>query len=107
MAEQPSDWSPDWSGAHLQDELIRVAIRTAQLMQELAVSRERLAASYRRMAKSNGPRRLRYLQHAAELDHSARRARRFAEYEQQQVVIWQQGPHPRRSDDSRETSHPS
>lgn len=90
VAEQPSDWSPDPSGALLRAELLRVTRRTAQLMEDIAASRERLAASYRQMAMRDGPRQRRYLEHAEELDRSAQRARRFAEYEKQQLSAWQQ-----------------
>lgn len=61
------------------------SFRVAQVMRELATARETAAARYRHMARDGGPNSVGYLQHAAQLDLSAARARRFAEREQVQM----------------------
>jgi hypothetical protein len=82
------------TAAALRTDLIRTAQRTAQLMCEIAITRENAAAHYRHMAREAGPDSVRYLQHAAKLDQDAARARRFAAQEHQQVNEWQQRDAP-------------
>jgi hypothetical protein len=76
--------------AVLRAELIHTARSTVRVMRDLAAARENAAASYRRMARHEGPHRLRYLQHAAQLDEAAARARQFAAHELEQIDKWQQ-----------------
>jgi hypothetical protein len=78
------------NAAALRADLIRTAQRTAQLMCEIALTRDSVAAHYRQMAGDAGPDAAQFLQHAAQLDQAAERARRFAALEYQQVNEWQQ-----------------
>lgn len=78
------------NAAALRADLIRTAQRTAQLMCEIALTREGAAAHYRHMAGKAGADAAQFLQHAAQLDQAAERARRFAALEYQQVNEWQQ-----------------
>jgi hypothetical protein len=78
----------------ISDQLVSTALRTARVMAAIATSRESAAAGYRRMASTATPserRRLAYLQHAVQLETAAARARRYSEYELQQVAGWLRG----------------
>jgi hypothetical protein len=91
VEDQPSDQgAAARTSGRIRDDLINTALQTAQVMARIAASRERAAANYRRMASDGGPRRLSYLQHAAELEASAARARRFSDYELRQVATWRE-----------------
>ncbi|HJT03101.1 MAG TPA: hypothetical protein VJ757_05655 [Pseudonocardiaceae bacterium] len=62
-------------------ELIRTTQYVVQVMNDIALTRENAAANYRLMAQREGPGAQRYLQLAEQFDHSAARARRFANQE--------------------------
>ena len=91
MAKQRTDYTAIDTALALRADLIRVARRTAELIDTIAGTYTMAAATYRRMAHHRGPDGLRFRQHAARLDHRAARARRFA---QQERHVGDQGAPP-------------
>ena len=91
MAKQRTDYTAIDTAVALRADLIRVARRTAELIDTIAATYTKAAATYRHMAHQRGPDGLRYRQHAARLDHRAARARRFA---QQEHHVGDQGASP-------------
>lgn len=79
--ERVSARLPSSDLAWLQEHVLRT-------MLAIALGRENIAATYRRMARHGGDNSLRYLQHAERLDHSAAKVRWYAAQKQQQLTRW-------------------